>query len=209
MSIAFLGTMANFIYILRKDHTYQTKKLMPNKKNDARNYHMTAMSITYLLIFAGFLAIYINKIINKGYGYLTGHFATWHGKFGLVTFISVTIQALIGLPFWPLFTKSILGKLILPENGFIKNNLLKGNLMLHRKIHAIFGAILFIFSAGALFTAFRTNWFENNVNLKIYSNMHVIFMAIVGYSYGLILLQVYNRYLVKNVRTRNDDYHRR
>ena len=197
--------MSNFIFILRKDHKLQTKILIPKKKTDARNYHMTAMTITYIIIFAGFLAIYINKIINKGLGFLSGHFATWHGKFGLITFISVTIQVIIGLPFWPVFTKSFIGRIILSENGKIKN-LLRGKLLVHRRIHAIFGAITYVFAIVALCTAFRSGWFVNNVDMKVYDKMYVIFMVIVGYSGVLILWQVKSRYLVKNnVISRSND----
>jgi hypothetical protein len=168
--------MINLIFMVRKDP--QIKLLIPNKIQTARDTHIYGMMITFLIVLGGFLAIFVNKI-KKG----SDHFTSWHGKFGLITFILIVLQMVNGLvkrwpdKFWVFGSKAYVQK----------------NFMFFRKLHAYFGGITGVIATVTLCLSFYTTWFQSNVN-AIWPHMHILFMAITIFGYLLVVIQINNKY---------------
>ncbi|KIP09252.1 hypothetical protein PHLGIDRAFT_126414 [Phlebiopsis gigantea 11061_1 CR5-6] len=54
--------------------------------------HQLAMAVTgFPVAFLGYAAMFFNKILAS-----RAHFTTWHGTFGLITFILMTVQLILG-----------------------------------------------------------------------------------------------------------------
>lgn len=180
MSLAFFGTMINLIYILRKDPKW--KFSAPSMQN-GRDFHIYGMLLTLLFVLLGFSAIFVNKM-NAG----KSHFTSRHGTFGLITFILVILQSVLGLP---LGFKQYLPDL---KNLSEKLDFKKiSNVLAVRKIHAIFGTLTSMLALTTLITAFQTAWFEKNVQ-SIWGGFRNLFIAITVHGYLLVVYQVYTRY---------------
>merc|ERR1711997_1003179 len=107
-----------------------------------------------------------------------GHSTSWHGKFGLFSFILLIFQVVLGLPvFFRMFR-------LFP--GF--------NLTSYRKYHSIFGVLFSISSCFVLVSAFQTSWFKKQIAEDLVQPVQNGFSLIVVYAYVLIIFQVYNRY---------------
>ena len=138
-----------------------------------RSIHSYGMIFGTLLAFVGFTAIYINKNLAE-----KSHFKSWHAKFGLISFILMILQAVLGLPvFFRMF------RLI---SGF--------TLTSYRKYHSVFGVLFSVSSCFVLVSAFQTNWFKGQFVDNLVQPVQIVFSLIVVYAYILIILQVYNRY---------------
>ena len=178
MSIAYILIFTTLAHQLRKQVTAKWSIL-----KDKRKVHSYGMIAAAVMAIAGFFVIYINKELkpdssDKSFSEL--HFTSWHGKFGLLTTISLFIQVLLGLS---TFFKQAR---ILPENVGVSD---------YRRYHAFFGIVFSISSCLVLVTAFQTGWFEKQFEAgwKLYA-VQYSFSAIIVFAYGLIVLQVYHRY---------------
>lgn len=143
--------------------------------------HVSMMFVAFALTIGGFYAIYANK--NRAG---KSHFATWHGKLGLVTFIIACVQVvLLGAP-------AYFGSI---RPGWVKSLQLR---QLHKSLAVFFA----IFSPATLVLGFKSKWFSKAIdgafpdissaeNLRMF--LLVVFSLIAIFSYGLLLRQLYDR----------------
>ena len=105
-------------------------------------YHWVLQSLATLCAVGGFLAIVITKnMYNKP------HFTSWHGFLGGLTVLFTCVQAMMGLT------------LIYPNLPLI--NRLK--LALRKKLHALSGTIIFVFSCFVIILGFYSDWYLKRV----------------------------------------------
>jgi len=141
-----------------------------SKKRSIHSYGMLAGFFSAII---GFSVVYFNKnLIGKP------HFASWHGKFGLATFLIMIVQTSLGLP--------VFFRVCRVFPGF--------NLTSYRKYHSFCGILFAICSCFVFVTAFQTGWFKRQLKEEIVQPVQVSFSLIIVYSYVLIIFQVYNRY---------------
>lgn len=89
MSISFGLIFTILAFQLRKQPSGPSWSVLSKK----RSVHSYGMIIGCVSAIIGFVVIYVNKnLANKT------HFHSWHGKFGLATFIVMIVQCLLGLP---------------------------------------------------------------------------------------------------------------
>lgn len=125
----------------------------------------------------GFIIIYYNKHLNE-----KPHFTTWHGTFGLVTVVCVTLQSLGG----DVVKYDWLRK-------FLRVKMSLGTLKIY---HATSGLVVFTLVVTTMVLALYSTWFSSQVGwpLWILSNGSVSFMAVI------IMNQVVSEYLSRTQR---------
>ena len=186
MSISFILLFTSLAHQLRKNVT--AKWSVPSNKRQFHSYGMIAASI---LALSGFFVIYVNKNLKPESAtktFFEVHFTSWHGKFGLLTTLLLLVQFCLGLPTF--FKEARLIKSI--------------DYLSYRKYHALCGILFSVASCLVLVTAFQTGWFvkqfhtEENPDKFSLNFVQYGFAGIVILAYGLIVLQVYQRYLQKS-----------
>jgi len=182
MSISFIITFTTAAHVLRKNAqpTWST----PRQRGTSGLIHASAMGAALLLTIAGFAVMYQNKKVHN-----KEHFTSWHGKFGLATFVVTLFQALIlGLPSY--FTS------IRPSTV---------PLLQLRKVHAGSAVLFSILAATTLLLGFQTSWFQKQITgsfednlssaaLTTYKIVTALFSIIVLLCYLLTITQVFLRY---------------
>jgi len=105
--------------------------------------HWIFQSLAIALTWIGFIVILVNKSL-----YNKKHFKSWHGLFGLITVLYVTLQALFGiLLLFPKFAKQWNWKLV--------------QLKVY---HATFGLVGFILSSVTMILSLYSNFIKRNVD---------------------------------------------
>ena len=108
-------------------------------------YHLILQIIAAICMNLGLGAIFYNKVRNN-----KPHFTTWHGKVGLFSVLLTTFQSGAG---WSLvyYNSRIL-------------NPLGTSLALRKKVHGIFGALVFVAGYSALVLSLYSNFTVKNTS---------------------------------------------
>ena len=113
-----------------------------NRMEKAR-YHWILQLAALVSAILGFVAIYEHKERNKA---VPIHFKSWHAKFGLVAIILLMINCVSGIG------------LLYPNSTIFNPSGIK--LWLRKKLHAIFGCLVFLVGSCTLILSLYTNWFN-------------------------------------------------
>jgi len=122
----------------------------------------------------GLSAIYFHKERNKDNPV---HFHSWHAKFGLASVILLIINCASGLG------------LLYPNSSFFNPSGVK--LWLRKKLHAVFGSLVFLVAACALILSLYTNWFNKVAGEFIWYAM----LALITVITSVVTNQVANEFI--------------
>jgi len=137
MTTAFCLLMSQAIAIFSPESSL----LHNSQRSDKVQLHWILNLFAMLAAAGGFGSIYLNKEIAG-----KKHFTTWHGTFGLITFIGVFLAAA--------------GGILAKYNGWIKNYVKPINIKLY---HATGALLVFTLAMTTMCLACYTNWFKNRV----------------------------------------------
>ncbi|XP_002158586.3 transmembrane reductase CYB561D2 isoform X1 [Hydra vulgaris] len=134
-------------------------------------YHWILQLCATVSILLGFAAILINKVqMNKA------HFQTWHSIIGLVATVFVSFQALAGFS-------------LIYNIKFL--NPFKASLGTRKKMHALYGSIVFLFGMASIFLSLYSNFvLQSTGQLTWY-----LLLFLVSALSSVIVNQVSNGYL--------------
>ncbi|XP_057297061.1 transmembrane reductase CYB561D2-like [Hydractinia symbiolongicarpus] len=105
-------------------------------------FHWILQICAVVCLHLGFSAIYYNKVQNN-----KPHFVSWHGKVGLIAVALATFQSMAG--FSLIYNLSFL-------------NPMGTSLAIRKKMHALFGTVVFVLGCAALFLSLYSNFVLNN-----------------------------------------------
>ncbi|CAG7728312.1 unnamed protein product [Allacma fusca] len=133
-----------------------TDKRVPLKYKITIHWICSAVGVT--LGFLGFLAIYINKE-NKG----AGHFLTWHGTFGLITLVTLTMVPMGGIG--AKYSVAI-SKIVPIKPKFIK------------QVHRTGGLVASIGIFATVILSLYSSWFQSVIQESITTSWLMIALAV-------------------------------
>lgn len=133
-------------------------------------WHWVAQICMYLMAATGFAVITANKMLNG-----SPHYTSWHGTMGLYLMAAVTFQ--------------ISGGVVQMYPEIIP---FKIRLVTLKRIHALFGSLVFIGGTAVLSLGLYTSWFVANVDNSVWV-MSVSCLAVTGVN---VLIQVMKNYVV-------------
>ena len=122
----------------------------------------------------GFVAIYEHKERNKA---VPNHFHSWHAKFGLASVILMFINCASGVG------------LLYPNSSILNPSGVK--LWLRKKLHAVFGSLVFLAGSCTLILSLYTNWFNKVAGEFIWYAM----LALVTVITSVVTNQVANEFI--------------
>lgn len=168
MVLAFVVGMWEALLAFNKESSMFVNFARPSKVliHQCLNVFAVSASIT------GFIVIYYNKHIND-----KPHFTTWHGLFGLMTVIAVTIQSLGGDFVKYEGLRSLFG---------IKKSL--GALKIY---HATSGLVTFTLVMCTMMLAMYSNWFASQVGWVLW----LLCIGCISFMAVIVMNQVVTEYL--------------
>lgn len=137
-------------------------------------YHLILQILAAVSMNLGFGAIFYNKNLHN-----KPHFTSWHGKVGLFSVLLTTFQTFAG---WSLvyYNSPIL-------------NPLGTSLALRKKVHGIFGALVFVLGYSALMLSLYSNFILRNTSQKSWYFLLVLKTVMAS----VVVNQISARYLFK------------
>lgn len=112
-------------------------------RQEKGKYHWILQLAALVSAVLGFFAIYQHKERNKA---VPNHFQSWHAKCGLAAVILLIINCVSGIG------------LLYPNSSVCNPSGLK--LWLRKKLHALFGCLVFLTGSCTLILSLYTNWFN-------------------------------------------------
>ena len=141
-------------------------------------YHLILQILAAVSMNLGFGAIFYNKYLNS-----KPHFTTWHGKIGFFSVLMTTFQTFAG---WSLvyYNSRIL-------------NPLGTSLALRKKVHGVFGALVFVAGYFALVLSLYSNFTIKNTTERFWYFLLVLKTIMVS----VVVNQVSAKYILNEKNT--------
>ena len=149
--------------------------LIPSaSRMEKAKYHWILQVAALVTASLGFIAIYLHKERNKA---VPVHFRSWHAKFGLASVVLMFINCAGGIG------------LLYPNSAMLNPSGIK--LWLRKKLHAVFGSLVFLVASCTLILSLYTTWFNKVAGEFIWYAM----LALITVITSVVTNQVVNEFI--------------
>ncbi len=151
--------------------------LVPKMYHKERvKYHWIFQALSLVTAFLGFVAIYEHKQRNK---VNPVHFTSWHSWFGIAAIVFAAVNCLGGIG------------MLYPKSKLLNPSGLK--LWVRKRLHALFGCLVFLTACATLVLSLYSNWFNKVAGEFIWYAM----LALITVLASVVTNQISNEFIFK------------